>query len=102
MVRFFAGSVLGAIMPNVVALVGEYSPRRLRVTIMMAVVTDHGGGRFRRFIAAWLIPHLGRRSVFFRRSCPSGDRGDYIISRFPNLCSSWCCIARGWGRLSDG
>src|SRR5580700_4055741 len=31
-IRFFAGSVLGAIMPNSVALVGEYSPRRLRVT----------------------------------------------------------------------
>jgi AAHS family 4-hydroxybenzoate transporter-like MFS transporter len=66
LIRFFAGSVLGAIMPNAVALVGEYSPRRLRVTIMMAVGNGFtAGAAFGGFIAAWLIPHLGWRSVFY-------------------------------------
>ena len=65
-IRFFAGSVLGAIMPNAVALVGEYSPRRLRVTIMMAVGNGFtAGAAFGGFIAAWLIPHFGWRSVFY-------------------------------------
>ncbi len=65
-IRFFAGSVLGAIMPNAVALVGEYSPRRLRVTIMMAVGNGFtAGAAFGGFIAAWLIPHYGWRSVFY-------------------------------------
>ena len=65
-IRFFAGSVLGAIMPHAVALVGEYSPRRLRVTVMMAVGNGFtAGAAFGGFIAAWLIPHFGWRSVFY-------------------------------------
>jgi len=65
-IRFFAGSVLGAIMPNAVALVGEYSPRRLRVSIMMAVANGFtAGAAFGGFIAAWLIPNFGWRSVFY-------------------------------------
>lgn len=65
-IRFFAGSVLGAIMPNAVALVGEYSPRRLRVTIMMIVGNGFTtGAAFGGFIAAWLIPRFGWRSVFY-------------------------------------
>ena len=65
-IRFLAGTTLGAIMPNAVALVGEYSPRKLRVTIMMAVGNGFtAGAAFGGFIAAWLIPHFGWRSVFY-------------------------------------
>src|SRR5262245_12576771 len=38
-IRFIAGVGLGGIMPNAVALVGEYTPRRLRV-LMILVVTN--------------------------------------------------------------
>ena len=66
LIRFFAGSVLGAIMPNAVALSGEYSPRRLRVTIMMIVGNGFtAGAAFGGFLAAWLIPRFGWRSVFY-------------------------------------
>lgn len=65
-IRFLAGTVLGAIMPNAVALVGEYSPRKLRVTIMMIVGNGFtAGAAFGGFIAAWLIPRFGWRSVFY-------------------------------------
>src|ERR1700678_3775958 len=65
-VRFLAGTVLGAIMPNAGALVGEYSPRKLRVTIMMIVGNGFtAGAAFGGFIAAWLIPRFGWRSVFY-------------------------------------
>ncbi len=65
-IRFVAGMVLGAIMPNAVALVGEYSPSKLRVTIMMIVGNGFTtGAAFGGFIAAWLIPHFGWRSVFY-------------------------------------
>jgi len=65
-IRFLAGTTLGAIMPNAVALVGEYSPRTLRVTIMMAVGNGFtAGAAFGGFIAAWLIPRFGWRSVFY-------------------------------------
>lgn len=69
LVRFFAGTSLGAIMPNAVALVGEYSPRRLRVTIMMFVGNGFtAGAAFGGFIAAWLIPRYGWQSVFYAGS----------------------------------
>ncbi|MGP0071758.1 MAG: MFS transporter [Bryobacteraceae bacterium] len=65
-VRFLAGCALGGIMPNAVALVGEYSPRKLRVAIMMIVGNGFTtGAAFGGFIAAWLIPRFGWRSVFY-------------------------------------
>ncbi len=65
-IRFLAGTALGDIMPNAVALVGEYSPRKLRVTIMMIVGNGFtAGAAFGGFIAAWLIPRFGWRSVFY-------------------------------------
>src|SRR6266851_8787254 len=35
--RFIAGLGMGAIIPNAMALTGEFSPRRIRVTAMMLV-----------------------------------------------------------------
>jgi AAHS family 4-hydroxybenzoate transporter-like MFS transporter len=65
-IRFIAGMALGAIMPNAVALVGEYSPSRLRVTIMMIVGNGFtAGAAFGGFIARWLIESFGWRSVFY-------------------------------------
>jgi len=65
-IRFLAGMALGGIMPNAVALVGEYSPNKLRVTIMMIVGNGFtAGAAFGGFIAAWLIPRFGWRSVFY-------------------------------------
>jgi AAHS family 4-hydroxybenzoate transporter-like MFS transporter len=37
MLRFIGGIGLGAVVPNATALIGEYSPKRLRVTLMMAI-----------------------------------------------------------------
>lgn len=64
--RFAAGLGLGCIMPNAMALAGEYSPRRLRVTLMMIVSCGFTlGGVVGGLITAWLIPHFGWRSVFY-------------------------------------
>ena len=65
-IRFIAGMGLGAIMPNAVALAGEYSPRSARVAIMMIVSNGFTiGAALGGFISAWLIPALGWRSVFY-------------------------------------
>src|ERR1700733_10818888 len=65
-IRFIAGVGWCDIVANAVALVGEYSPRTLRVTIMMIVGNGFtAGAAFGGFIAAWLIPHYGWRSVFY-------------------------------------
>jgi AAHS family 4-hydroxybenzoate transporter-like MFS transporter len=52
-------------MPNAMALVGEYAPKRIRVTAMMSVSCGFtAGAAVGGFIAAWLIPVWGWRSVF--------------------------------------
>lgn len=65
-IRFISGVGLGAIMPNAMAVVSEYSPRRLRVTMMMIVSNGFTiGAVIVGFVAAWLIPAYGWRSVFY-------------------------------------
>ncbi|MBZ5617440.1 MAG: MFS transporter [Acidobacteriia bacterium] len=65
-IRLIAGMGLGGIMPNAVALVGEYSPRRTRAATMMIVANGFSAGAaIGGFIAAWLIPAFGWRSVFY-------------------------------------
>jgi MFS transporter, AAHS family, 4-hydroxybenzoate transporter len=65
-VRFIAGLGLGSIMPNAMALVSEYTPRRLRVATMMIVSNGFtAGAALGGFLAAWLIPSFGWRSVFY-------------------------------------
>jgi len=65
-IRFLSGLGLGGIMPNAMALVGEYSPARARVTAMMVVSNGFTlGAAFGGPIAAWLIPNYGWRGVFY-------------------------------------
>ena len=53
-------------MPNAVALVGEYSPRRSRVTIMLIVANGFtAGAAIGGVIASWLVPAYGWKSVFY-------------------------------------
>jgi len=48
------------------ALVSEYSPQRSRVTIMMVVANGFtAGAALGGFVAAWLLPRFGWRSVFY-------------------------------------
>ncbi|MEK7414751.1 MAG: MFS transporter, partial [Planctomycetota bacterium] len=64
--RFVAGLGLGGIMPNAVALCGEFSSRSSRVLVMMLVGNGFTvGAALGGFIAAWLIPNYGWRSVFY-------------------------------------
>jgi len=65
-IRFVAGIGLGGIMPNAVSLVGEYSPKRARVTVMMVVGNCFSAGAaLGGFLAAQLIQSYGWRSVFY-------------------------------------
>jgi len=65
-IRFIAGIGLGGIMPNAVALVGEYTPKRLRV-LMVLVVTNgfNVGAVIGGFLSAWMVQDFGWRSVFY-------------------------------------
>jgi AAHS family 4-hydroxybenzoate transporter-like MFS transporter len=63
--RFIAGIGLGSIIPNATALIGEYSPKASRVTFVMCITVGFTiGAAIGGFVAAWLIPAFGWRSVF--------------------------------------
>lgn len=65
-IRFIAGIGLGAIMPNAMALVSEYTPQRLRVVNMMIVSNGFTiGAALGGFLASWMIPNFGWRSIFY-------------------------------------
>jgi AAHS family 4-hydroxybenzoate transporter-like MFS transporter len=66
LLRFLGGLGLGGIMPNAMALVGEYSPSRARVIAMMVVSNGFTlGAAFGGPIAAYLIPRYGWPGVFY-------------------------------------
>ncbi|MEK6350201.1 MAG: MFS transporter [Burkholderia sp.] len=64
--RFVTGLGLGCIMPNAMALVGEFSPAAHRVKRMMFVSCGFTlGAALGGFVSAALIPAFGWRAVFF-------------------------------------
>lgn len=64
MLRFVTGVGLGAAMPNAVTLMSEYCPQRRRATMTNAMFCGFPlGAAFGGFLAAWMIPQWGWRSV---------------------------------------
>jgi AAHS family 4-hydroxybenzoate transporter-like MFS transporter len=62
--RFVTGLGLGAAMPNAVTLMSEYCPDRRRATLTNAMFCGFPlGAAFGGFLAAWMIPIWGWRSV---------------------------------------
>ena len=62
--RFVTGLGLGAAMPNAVTLMSEYCPDSRRATLTNAMFCGFPlGAAFGGFLAAWMIPHFGWRSV---------------------------------------
>jgi MFS transporter, AAHS family, 4-hydroxybenzoate transporter len=63
--RFIAGIGMGCIMPNATALIGEFSPKRVRVTFMMCITVGFtAGAALAGVVSLWMIPAFGWRSVF--------------------------------------
>jgi AAHS family 4-hydroxybenzoate transporter-like MFS transporter len=62
--RFVTGVGLGAAMPNAVTLMSEFSPDGRRATIVNLMFCGFPlGAAFGGFLAAWMIPQFGWRSV---------------------------------------
>jgi AAHS family 4-hydroxybenzoate transporter-like MFS transporter len=70
--RFLTGLGLGAAMPNAVTLMSEYCPDGRRATLVNLMFCGFPlGAAFGGFLAAWMIPHFGWRSVLlFGGSAP--------------------------------
>jgi MFS transporter, AAHS family, 4-hydroxybenzoate transporter len=64
--RAISGLGLGCIIPNATALIGEFSPKRSRVLLVMGITVGFtAGAAIGGFVAAWMIPAFGWRSVFY-------------------------------------
>jgi len=62
--RFVTGLGLGAAMPNAVTLMSEFAPARRRATLTNLMFCGFPlGAAFGGFLAAWMIPQFGWRSV---------------------------------------
>jgi len=62
--RFITGVGLGAAMPNAVTMMGEFCPDRRRATVINLMFCGFPlGAAFGGFLAAWMIPHFGWRTV---------------------------------------
>ena len=64
-IRFLTGLGLGGAMPNTIAMMSEFSPRRRRATMVMIMFCGFSlGAAFGGLLAAALIPQFGWRGVF--------------------------------------
>jgi len=64
--RFIGGIGMGSIIPNATALIGELSPRKRRVTLIMTITVGFtAGGAAAGVVSAWLIDAFGWRSVLY-------------------------------------
>jgi len=64
--RFLTGIGIGAAMPSGATLVSEFVPSRRRAFLVNIMFCGFPlGASAGGFMAAWLIPHFGWRSVFF-------------------------------------
>ena len=64
--RFLAGLGIGGVMPNVVALMNEYAPKKIRSTLVAIMFSGYSvGGMFSAGLGMVLIPNWGWQSVFF-------------------------------------
>jgi AAHS family benzoate transporter-like MFS transporter len=69
--RFIAGLGIGGVMPNVVALMTEYSPKRIRSTLVAIMFSGYSvGGMLSAFIGMTLIPVYGWQPVFWIAGIP--------------------------------
>lgn len=69
--RFFAGLGIGGVMPNIVAQMTEYSPRRLRSFLTTVMFSGYAvGGILAALIGKHFIESYGWKVVFFAAGAP--------------------------------
>jgi MFS transporter, AAHS family, benzoate transport protein len=70
--RFLAGLGIGGVMPNVVAQMTEYSPRRIRSTMVTLMFSGYSvGGMLAALIGKAMIEQYGWQSVFLAAGLPA-------------------------------
>lgn len=71
LLRFLAGLGIGGVMPNVVALMTEYAPKRIRSTLVAVMFSGYAiGGMASALLGAWLVTDYGWKIMFFIAGIP--------------------------------
>ncbi|TCB33660.1 MFS transporter [Acinetobacter sp. ANC 4910] len=69
--RFLAGLGIGGVMPNVVALMTEYAPKRIRSTLVAVMFSGYAiGGMTSALLGAWLVTDYGWKIMFIIAGIP--------------------------------
>ena len=69
--RFIAGLGCGGLMPNAVALMNEYAPRRSRGTLVALMFSGYSlGGLIAAWTGIYMLPAYGWQSMFFVAAIP--------------------------------
>lgn len=69
--RFIAGLGIGGLMPNVVALMNEYAPKRLRSTLVAVMFSGYSlGGMLSAGVGIYMLPRFGWEAMFFAALLP--------------------------------
>lgn len=69
--RFLAGLGIGGVMPNVVAHMTEYAPKKIRATLVTLMFSGYAvGGVLAALLGKGLIESYGWQSVFFAAALP--------------------------------
>ncbi|MCP3656821.1 MAG: MFS transporter [Herbaspirillum sp.] len=69
--RFIAGLGCGGLMPNAVALMNEYAPKRLRSTLVAIMFSGYSlGGVLCAGLGIFMLPRFGWQSMFFAAAVP--------------------------------
>lgn len=69
--RFVAGLGCGGLMPNAVALMNEYAPKRLRSTLVAIMFSGYAvGGMLSAGVGIYMLPRFGWEAMFFAAAVP--------------------------------
>jgi AAHS family benzoate transporter-like MFS transporter len=69
--RFIAGLGCGGLMPNAVALMNEYAPKRLRNTLVAVMFSGYSlGGVLCAGLGIYMLPRFGWQSMFMAAAVP--------------------------------
>lgn len=69
--RFIAGLGIGGVMPNVVSLMSEYSPKKSRSTLVALMFSGYAvGGMMSAGLGIWIVPNFGWEIMFYLAIVP--------------------------------
>ncbi|SHM87366.1 MFS transporter [Phytopseudomonas punonensis] len=69
--RFIAGLGCGGLMPNAVALMNEYAPKKIRSTLVAVMFSGYSlGGMLSAGVGIFMLPRFGWESMFFAAALP--------------------------------